>query len=249
MTAHAAAQSQPNSQPQANSQPQPHSQPHPQPQPHAAEQGGGLRTVILGLAADIGIPVAVYYLLRSLGVDSYVAMLGGAAVAGLRLAWVTLRTRRFDGVAAFVTAIFAVGLVSSLLSGDERFLLAKDSGMTGIAGLIFLGSAVAGRPLIYTLHRRTQARSPEALAESERLWATVPLFRRTMTVMTVVWGVGLLAESAARVAVVYTLDFDTAVGASILLQVGALVLLFAYSAVARRRARRRGERVRAATAG
>ncbi|WP_203960898.1 VC0807 family protein [Actinocatenispora thailandica] len=213
------------------------------PAPSRTAAGSGLRPVIVGLLTDLGVPIAVYYLLRALGVEPYQAMLGGTVAAGLRLAWVAVRSRRFDGIAALLAAMFAFGLVLSLVSGDPRFLLAKDSAMTGLAGLVFLGSAVAGRPAIYALHRRMVARTPQARAATERLWATTPPFRRIMTAMTVVWGVGLLAESAIRVALVYLLDLDVAVAASGLLQVVALVTLLGYTMIARRRAVRRADRI------
>lgn len=208
----------------------------------ARPAGTGLRPLIIGLVADLGIPTAAYYLLRLLGVDPYLAMLGGTVAAGLRLAWVAVRERRLDGIAAFLAALFAVGLVLSLLSGDPRFLLAKDSALTGVAALIFLGSAVAGRPVVFALHRRMVARTPRARAEADRLWATVPPFRRTMTAMTVVWGLGLLTESVARVVIVYLADLDVAVAASTLLQVAALVLLIGYTIITRRLALRRAHR-------
>jgi hypothetical protein len=203
----------------------------------------GLRPLIVGLVADLGIPITAYYLLRLVGVDSYLAMLGAGVAAGLRMAWVAVRERRFDGIAAFLAAMFAAGLALSLLSGDPRFLLAKDSGMSALIALIFLGSVVVGRPVIFALHRRMVARTPEARAEADRLWATVPPFRRVMTAMTLVWGFGLLAESVARVVIVYLVDFDVAVAVSTLLQVAALVLLLGYTIVTRRRALRRARRV------
>lgn len=203
----------------------------------------GLRPLIVGLVADLGIPITAYYLLRLVGVDSYLAMLGAGVAAGLRMAWVAVRERRFDGIAAFLAAMFAAGLALSLLSGDPRFLLAKDSGMSALIALIFLGSVVVGRPVIFALHRRMVARTPEARAEADRLWATVPPFRRVMTAMTLVWGFGLLAESVARVMIVYLVDFDVAVAVSTLLQVAALVLLLGYTIVTRRRALRRARRV------
>jgi intracellular septation protein A len=194
-------------------------------------------SMFLGLFWDIGLSLVAYYGLRAMGASPYVALLGGTVTAGLRIAYVWSRTRRFDGFAAFMLAEFGVGLAFALLTGDARFLVAKESFSTAIAGLIFLGTCVAGRPMIWHAAVRFQ---PAARAELEHRWNTVPDFRHAFRMLTVVWGTGLLAEAVARVVVAYTLPVDAAAGLSQLLRFGTmgLLVLWTIATVKRRRAGR-----------
>lgn len=189
----------------------------------------------LGLFWDIGLSLVVYYGLRALGASPYLALLGGTVTAGLRVGYVALRDRRFDGFAAFLMVEFAVGLGFALVTGDARFLVAKESFGTAIAGLIFLGSCATGRPMVWHAAVRFQ---PAARPELDRLWRTEPGFRRAFRSLTLVWAAGLLAEAAARVVVAYTLPVDAAAGLSQLLRFAAIGLLVLWTLVAVKRRRR-----------
>ncbi|WP_146075013.1 VC0807 family protein [Streptomyces sp. Ru73] len=198
----------------------------------------GLGEMFSTLFWDIGLSIAVYYVLRACGVGVYPSMLGATAAAALRVVYVAVLPRRFDVFAAFMLSVWGVGLLLSFVSGDARFVLAKDSVPTGLAGLIFLGTAVAGRPMIYAVVRRTQGRTPRALAELERRWAAEPAFRRTLTVMTCVWGVGMTAEAVLRLPMIYLLPVDAATGLSGLMQLATFGLLTVYTVVHRKWATR-----------
>lgn len=201
--------------------------------------GGGFLSMIAPLVWDIGPAVGAYYLLRALGVDTYLAMLGGTAAAGPRVAYVAVRRRRFDGFAAFMVAVFAAGLVLSLIGGDARFMLVKDSALTGVAGLFFLGSVVARRPMVFGMLVRIEGRTPERLAELRHRWETAAGFRRTLMIMTAVWGVGLLIDAGARIPLIYLLPVDTATALSGLLQLACIGLLIAFTIIYRGHRERR----------
>ncbi|MFI8996170.1 VC0807 family protein [Streptomyces sp. NPDC053542] len=217
----------------------------------AAEPGGqggkkagerwstGLWETISTLVWDVGLSIGVYYALRAFDTSVYVSMLGATLAAALRVAYVALLPRRFDVFAAFMLSVWGVGLLLSFVSGDARFVLAKDSVPTGLAGLIFLGTAVARRPMIFAVIRRTQGRTAQAREELDQRWAGEPAFRRTVTVMTCVWGVGMLAEAVLRLPMIYLLPVDAATGLSGLLQIATFVLLTFYTVIHRKLATRR----------
>ncbi len=194
-------------------------------------------SLFLGLFWDVGLALVAYYGLRAMGASPYVALLGGTVTAGLRIAYVWLRDRRLDAFAAFMLVEFGVGLGFALLSGDARFLVAKESFSTAVAGLIFLGSCCVGRPMVWHAAVRFQ---PAARAELENRWRTVPEFRHAFRMLTLGWGAGMLAEAVARVVVAYTLPVDAAAGLSQLLRFGTmgLLVLWTLAAVKRRRAGR-----------
>ncbi|MHA6621538.1 VC0807 family protein [Pseudonocardia sp. DLS-67] len=202
----------------------------------ATEKAAPQWSMFLGLFWDIGLSLLAYYGLRALGASPYVALLGGTVTAGLRIAYVWLRTRRFDGFAAFMLAEFGVGLGFALLTGDARFLVAKESFSTAVAGLIFLGTCAYGRPMIW--HAAARFR-PAYRGEFERLWRHSAGFRHMFRMLTAVWGVGMLVEAVARVVVAYSLPVDTAAGLSQLLRFAAMGLLILWTLATVKRHRRK----------
>ncbi|MFC4117799.1 VC0807 family protein [Nonomuraea zeae] len=186
------------------------------------------------LIPDVVLPVAVYYACRRLGVAEECSMLLGAAAALVRVLLAAVVGRRFNGLAALVCAGFAAGALLTLVTGDPRFLLAKESFLSGLLGLLLLGSCLVGKPLMYALMRRLTAGDPGKLAEWERLWASAPQFRKVFLTLTLVWGAGLLAESIVRVPLIYSLPLDVMVGLSTVLQLATFALLIGWSLLYRR---------------
>ncbi|MFF5210197.1 VC0807 family protein [Streptosporangium sp. NPDC000396] len=188
---------------------------------------GGIVSIVLW---DVMPVIATYYGCRALGVSEYAALLAAASVGFLRVAYVALRQRRFDGFAAFMGLVFGMGLALSFLTGDEKFLLAVKSVTTSVAGLVFLGTCVAGRPAAFAVAKRFGAENEETAQRWDVLYATEPAFRRIYLVMTLVWGFALLVESAARLPLIYLLPTDVMAGLSSLLLVGTIGLLALWSA-------------------
>jgi hypothetical protein len=183
--------------------------------------------VIALLLWDAGLPLAAYYGLRLAGQSETVALLAGAVLAALRIGWVAARHRKFDGVAALLTAVLAVGLVLSSVSGDARFLLVKESFGTAAAAVVLLVTARRD-PLILVAVRAGS--NEQKRAEIDRLCAHVPEFRRSFVLMSVVWGIALLAEAALRVPLVYLLSADVVAGLSVVLLLAVIGLLSAWTA-------------------
>ena len=108
-----------------------------------------------------------------------------------------------------VLAGIALSLLAFLGGGGVRFLQLREKLVTALIGLVFLGSVAIGRPLIYQLARAGLARkSPSELAEFEGLRGN-RLFERTMTLMTLVWGFGLLGEAGICAMLVFVLPIRT----------------------------------------
>ncbi len=190
---------------------------------------------------DVGLPLLAYYGLHALGVGDYRALLAGTIVAGLRVTFVALRSRRLDGFAAFLMAMFAVGLALAFATGDAKFMLAKYSVGTAIAGLIFLGTCVVGRPVMFYAAQRFAATTSEKRESWNTLWQTKPAFRHGFRVMSVVWGVGLLVEAAVRLPLIYLLPIQVMVGLSTVLQIAAFSLLMTWGMWYGKRMQRAGQ--------
>ncbi|MGW3570329.1 VC0807 family protein [Streptomyces sp. NPDC000941] len=193
------------------------------------------RAPLMGLLWDIGLPTAAYYVCRWAGVEARLALIAGGVIALARVGFVAVTRRRLDGLGAVVAATFALMLAVSVLTGDPRTLLAREPLVSGSLGLLLLGSCLLGRPVLYSLVRRLNSGKGELLARWDELWRTTPSFRRVFTVMSLVWGAGLLTEAAVRIFLIYLLPIDTAAGTSTLVQLATIALLVGWSLWYRRR--------------
>jgi uncharacterized membrane protein (DUF485 family) len=115
------------------------------------------------------------------------------------------RNRRIDAISIMVLGGIGLSLVGFALGGSPKLLLMRESLITGLIGLAFVVSALIGKPLIYVLARASMARrSPEDTSEFDS-YRDKPEFRRTMTVMTIVWGIGFILETCIRAALVFSI--------------------------------------------
>lgn len=116
------------------------------------------------------------------------------------LAW----HRRVDALSAIVLAGIGLSIGAMALGGSPRLLLVRESLISGLIGVLFLGSLLTAKPLIYYLARATVLReSAERQRDFEEWWDT-PLARRSVRVMTLAWGSALTAEALLRTWLAWT---------------------------------------------
>ncbi|GAA3622309.1 hypothetical protein GCM10022419_129950 [Nonomuraea rosea] len=186
-------------------------------------------SITVTVLVDIALPIIVYYVLQGFGVAPALALCAGGAVSGIGVVIGVVRRRRVDAVALIVLVLFALGLLTSLLTGDGRFVLVKDSLLTGVFGVAFLVSLV-GRPLVYFLLMPVlTAKNPASEPFWRQAWREGLAFRHAMRILALGWGLGLLADSVVRVLIVYLLPVDVAVVPAQVLLVVAVPALVAWS--------------------
>ncbi|RSN27616.1 hypothetical protein DL990_31095 [Amycolatopsis sp. WAC 01416] len=182
--------------------------------------GHGRNPTLSLLLWDVALPLAAYYGLRLAGQSEQVSLLAGAVVAAARIAWVAVRDRSFDGFAVLLAGVLGVGLVLSLVSGDAKFLLLKESFATATAAIVLLVSCFSRTPMVLVAVRAGSSAAKRA--EIDRLTGEVPAFRRAFTRMSAVWGVALLLEAVVRVPLVYTLSADVMNALSVVLLIAVI---------------------------
>ena len=182
----------------------------------------GVATILRALLVDVGVPALAYFVAHWLGASDFVALLAGSVIALLRTLFVAAKERKFQLFSAVMVGVFTVGLLLTFFTGDARFLLVKESAGTFVAGVAFLVSCLIGKPLIYYAALRMQ---PAKEAEFAEQWETSAGFRHAFTVMSVVWGSGLLAESLLRIPLVFVLPVEVMVTVSTAMIITAFVLL------------------------
>jgi hypothetical protein len=156
------------------------------------------------------------------------------------------RHRRLDALSVLVVSGIALSLLAMLGGGGARFLQLREKLVTGVIGLVFVGSALIGKPLIYELAHATMRRKSDGEAQQFAALQVHAGFRRTMTVMTLVWGFGLLADVAVAVVLVFVLSIREYLIVNPILGYGTMGALSLWSFLYGRRAKRRGEARRAA---
>ncbi len=182
--------------------------------PEAAPRGPvSLGRQLAIFAFDLGAPIALYYLLHSLGVSNLVALGIGAVLPAGAVAYQLVARGRTDGVGAVVVMTVTATIAMSLVTRSPRFLLARDGLTTGLWGLWFIASVRSRRPAAFVLARPLlEGRRSFTAGSWDELWDTQPRFRRIWRMASVIWGVGLLADAAARVVMSYTLPVSAVPG-------------------------------------
>jgi hypothetical protein len=117
-----------------------------------------------------------------------------------------IRERRLDAISILVLSGIALSLVAFAGGGGVKVLQLRENLVGGLVGLVFLGSAVIGKPLIYRLARAgARRRSAEGVIEALEGDAD---FRRAMMVATLAWGFGLTGACAVNCALVFAVTIQ-----------------------------------------
>lgn len=155
--------------------------------------------------------------------------------------------RRADAVSILVIAGIVLSLLAFFGGGSARFLQLRENLVTGLIGLVFLGSAGIGKPLIYFLARAGKARKSTAEAGAFEQLRGGEYFEATMMIMTVVWGTGLMAQTVLACALVFMMPIATYLIVSPVLGYAVMGALALWTFLYAKRRRRIGQQLRAAS--
>jgi hypothetical protein len=183
----------------------------------------GMGKSLITLLCDIAAPVGGYYLLRAFDVAPVWALTLGGLPPALRVLYLAVRHRRIDGMGVFVLLLVAMGLATTLLTGDARLQLVRGAWFSVLIGVWMLASLWVGRRP--TTYQATLALLPGRAGTLEARWADTPSFRRVWRVLTVAWGAGGLVHSGISIAMAYTLPVDAVPGLDTALSIASFLLL------------------------
>jgi hypothetical protein len=223
--------------------------------PAAARDRSRLQSLAMIAVFDVAGPLVAYWLLRSNGLSAVTSLVLSGVFPAVGVAINFIRDHRIDAIGVLVLAGIVVGTALGLLSGNARLVLVEGSVPTAVFGVLCLGSLWSGAPLMYRFASEfigvDTPRGREFQALSQNTGPVGQGFRHVFRVMTIVWGIGFLAEAAARVVIVELTSTGTAFAVSKVMPyvvAGALgAWTFGYGNWARRRGERAGV-LQAATA-
>jgi intracellular septation protein A len=203
--------------------------------------------VALDFLVNLGGPFLLYQLATG-HMSETEALMVSAAPPILWSIGQIIWSRKLDALSLLVISGIALSLVATLLGGSPRLLLIRESFITGIFGLIFLGSLLFPKPLLFHLAKTTvtkQGISEETFAGQ---WS-IPGFRFTFYLMTVVWGVGLLVEATVKIILAFTIPTGEFLVISPIISYSIYFGLLGWSIWYGNQRRKLGERLAAAAAG
>jgi hypothetical protein len=163
-----------------------------------------MRPIIRGILLDIAPPLVAYYGLRAAGISEYVALLTATVLAGAKVCYDAISARRLDPFAGYLMLNFGLSLAVGVSTSDPRMLLAGNTLVGGLGGVVFLGSCVVGTPLTQIVSERVQT------GEQDTGPAAVAYRRRVHILLSAMWGIGLLLGTALHLAVIFCTSVDVA---------------------------------------
>jgi hypothetical protein len=203
----------------------------------------GLVEILVNFAAPY-----VIYLEAKHGLGVVNALIASSAPPVLWSIVEFVRKRRMDALSIIVLAGIALSLLAFLGGGSVRYLQLRENLVTVLIGLVFLGSAAIGRPLVYQLARASLRRKSQSELASFDALRDNRYFRRTMTIMTLVWGFGLLGAAAISCALLFVVSIGAYLLISPAVSYGAMGCLGLWTFYYGNLQRRKGNARRAALA-
>lgn len=197
-----------------------------------------IQSVIVSILINGLVPVVLYNLLLD-HFSSFVSLLLATLVPLLDNLFHIVKHRKADAFGLFMLTGFVLSLFAFLLGGSEKLILMRESLVTGILGLIFIGSLFFSKPLIYHFAIRFSSNDEsEQKGKFANNWE-FSYFRFVIRLMTAVWGSALLAEAVIKTVLVYELSISAFLAISQIVFYSVMGVTILWTVIYRRYAKTR----------
>jgi uncharacterized membrane protein len=197
-----------------------------------------IQSIVLSIVINGAIPWVIYTLLLNY-FSSFVSLLLATLLPLVDNLYHLIKHREADAFGLFMLTGFVLGLLAFLLGGNEKLILLRESMVTGILGLIFIGSLFFSKPLIYHFAIRfTASNESEKLGQFAKNWE-IPYFRFVLRFMTTIWGIALIGEAIVKAILVYELSTSVFLAISQIVFYGFIGAAILFTVVYRRLAKSR----------
>ncbi|KAI8367289.1 hypothetical protein BD560DRAFT_454940 [Blakeslea trispora] len=165
---------------------------------------------------DIGLPLAIFYILR-IWLSIVISLVLSGIPPLLRVIYVFWKRRQIELLGVIFVITFIISGVLSVVNDDARFSLFRESISTAIIGLVFLITLIPiktrwfrFRPFFFSIYQQMLVDQPavewtdisgekKSLANEEWLWTYYRSYRRYCYIASAIWGVTMTAEFVAKV--------------------------------------------------
>ena len=191
-----------------------------------------LPRIFIGYAADVVVPMALYYVLHRFGISDALALGASAAIALVVTIVNTIRRKKLDAIGILVIIEIVLSIALFLWLKDRRLILAKPSFYSGVAAIYLIIMAFRPKPMNYdTIRNLGSDGDPRRAAAIDAAWEENPKFRTAVRTAEVGWGLAFLADSILRVIIIFNTEPDRAVWLSNIPHIAAIAIIIAFSAV------------------
>ncbi|MQY04584.1 VC0807 family protein [Actinomadura macrotermitis] len=181
---------------------------------------------LVPLLLDVAVPLALYFALKRLGANDFWALTVAGVSTGAAALVNTVRHRRLDFIGVLVMLELALSVALLFLTGDARVAAAKPAFYTAFTGVFFLVTCFVGRPVVYQAATPMATKGVRAREIAyDRAWLESAEFRLRQRLMTAMFAVVLLAESALRVVIVYSYTREQIERSFVISQLPGIVLI------------------------
>jgi hypothetical protein len=161
--------------------------------------------IIVSVLINIVLPYLIYTILKT-HITSIIALSLAACVPLVDTLYHLIKDKKLDTFSSFIFLGIVLSIVAAWIGGDERFILLRESYVTGIMGLVFLLSLLTPKPLIYYFAIRFISNK----SVITKRWEEEVSFRHFIRIMAAVWGIGLMIEALVKVVIVYEFPISKA---------------------------------------
>jgi hypothetical protein len=161
--------------------------------------------IIASVLINIVLPYLIYTILKT-HITSIIALSLAACVPLVDTLYHLIKDKKLDTFSSFIFLGIVLSIVAAWIGGDERFILLRESYVTGIMGLVFLLSLLTPKPLIYYFAIRFISNK----SVITKRWEEEVSFRHFIRIMAAVWGIGLMIEALVKVVIVYEFPISKA---------------------------------------
>jgi hypothetical protein len=194
------------------------------------------------ILVDVVAPIGILKTLERFGVAPVWALAGGCFPPALNNLRVWITSRRLDPVGLLMIASIASGTVASIVAGNLFYRVFTDVLLNSAWALVFLGSLLVSRPLIFFIVRPIVTGEDASRNEIwNGLWR-YKLFQSALRMITATWGICFIALVLVELGLACVLAPETVVTYSPLMGVSATLALIVFTRQRMRSMRERLER-------
>lgn len=195
-----------------------------------------IRPILLTLVVNGLLPFLIYIVLSNY-VASFTALSIATIIPLFENIQYLIKHKKVDVFSSIMLFTFILSLVLIAFGGSEKLLLIRESFITAGVGLIFIGSLLFPKPLIYHLALRFTVKDDAKEQQSFANKWSIPYFRHATRNITSIWGLSLLLEAVVRVYLVFSMSTAAFLVISNFVLYGFIGLAILFTALYRKRVR------------
>jgi hypothetical protein len=196
----------------------------------------GLRMMLPGLIFGGVLPIGAYFLIRPHVASDAIALMIITVFPVMEIVYQRIRHGEFEPIGIISLVGITIGIVGAVAFGGNVILLKiRESLITGLFGLICLGSLLLPKPVMFYMGRAfATGGDPERSAEFDQVWE-IPEARASFRHITIVWGVALVAEAVFRTGMAFLVPTGVFVAIAPVIGFGVIGVLLWYTTLFSRR--------------